>query len=197
MSDDAGFWNARQEVRFNGGSTLTVYQTDYAYVLIAIVMSLVVVLVVMPMFWERWRLRIEVGMSRMEIAKALEALLLEDVDDNGTAGWLARQPGRGEKLRYCNVDMGDAEGNTPGFRKRLQIWDTNIVRRPEVGDRYLHVGGILIGILLLFSPKKERLGKSPYFLTYLRSMHQVTKHKRTSSKISRFDPRLGRSGRPN
>lgn len=125
--------NSTQTVSFLGAENQTIYVTDYRYLMLGAVVSLLGIIAVVPTFWGWWENGREVSMSPLEVAKAFDAPLLASADCNATSEELLDQIGS-RCVRYGEVrlnadDSESAESGAEDRRRKLVICEASLVGR--------------------------------------------------------------------
>ena len=122
--------NAFQTVKANENVTLPVYHSNYVYLALATLFSVLALLVVFPQFLGWWNLGRQVSMSPIETAKAFRAPMLMGADPNGEKEDLIAVTGdRG--VLYGAVSPGEGQAEWLGMNQ------PNLVRRPRRGERFV------------------------------------------------------------
>ena len=122
--------NAFQTVQATENITLPVFHSNYVYLGLATLFSLLALLMVFPQFLGWWNLGRQVSMSPIETAKAFRAPMLMGSDPNGEKEELVAVTGdRG--VMYGAVSPGDGQAEWLGMNQ------PNVVRRPRRGERFV------------------------------------------------------------
>ncbi|ERF74873.1 hypothetical protein EPUS_03257 [Endocarpon pusillum Z07020] len=100
--------NWTQTVSYTGRSTQTVYSVSTAYLISAVVVSLLGVVAIAPLYWGWWELGRDVSFNPLEVAKAFHAEILIDADWNMSKEGLVKMVGERE-VSYRVVDEGVKE----------------------------------------------------------------------------------------
>ena len=138
---------AMQAVTVDVQSSTNVYHTNYAFVAIAVVITLLSILFVATTFYGYWELGREVSMSPLEIAKAFDAPLLAMEDSNNDSKALVKSIGNKavrygvivEPVGHTPVDglKGNGVVSQGGVRSAiLGIAERDVVRAPREGQHY-------------------------------------------------------------
>ncbi|KAF8864308.1 hypothetical protein BDZ45DRAFT_34237 [Acephala macrosclerotiorum] len=125
-----------QVVPCTGQRTMTVYQSNYTIMAIAILINFLGLLSALPLYYGWWELGRKASLSVLETAKAFEAPLLRDVDDNATVEQILKQVGKTRAVYGEVVTLARASTEflipRKEIRRRLQIVEER-GRRLEVG----------------------------------------------------------------
>lgn len=100
--------NWTQTVSYTGRSTQIVYSVSTAYLISAVVVSLLGVVAIAPLYWGWWELGRDVSFNPLEVAKAFHAEILRDADWNMSKEGLVKMVGERE-VSYRVVDEGVKE----------------------------------------------------------------------------------------
>ena len=117
-----------QTVSFQGYNVVTVYKTNSVFVGMAVLVSMMGVLAVLPLYNGWWELGRTVSLSPLEIARAFGAPLLDGMDGNAGAQNVVVERGT-LRVRYGAVERY-------GEEKRLRIEETSRVRAPWRGELF-------------------------------------------------------------
>lgn len=94
-----------QSVPYVGKQMQTVYKTNWRYGISATAINLLGIIAVIPVFWGFWTLGRDTTMSPIEIAKAFQAPILDDVTSNADVEQLIKEKGE-LTIKYGVVDKG-------------------------------------------------------------------------------------------
>lgn len=100
--------NWTQTVSYTGRSTQIVYSISTAYLISAVVVSLLGVLAIAPLYWGWWELGRDVSFNPLEVARAFHAEILKDANWNMSKEGLVKVVGDRE-VSYRVVDEGVKE----------------------------------------------------------------------------------------
>lgn len=106
-----------------------IYKSHYMYLGLALLVTLLGTLSIVPTFFGWWRLGRNVSLSPIEIAKAFDAQALVSSDSNTSVGRLLREVG-GRRVMY-------GAGTGMGGREKLVMREPGLVRAPTDGDRFV------------------------------------------------------------
>ncbi|KAI9729176.1 MAG: hypothetical protein M1834_007083 [Cirrosporium novae-zelandiae] len=134
-ADNLTLENSTQVTEYQGNEMFTGYSSDYTYIALAVIVTLLGVIAIMPTYWGWWELGRETSMSPVEIAKAFGAPLLANVDSNATARQMLAEVG-GKKVRYGEVTTQFEVSSMGGLKRCLTISEEGLVRRPTAGGTY-------------------------------------------------------------
>jgi hypothetical protein len=138
---------AIQAVTVDVQSSTNVYHTNYTFVAIAVIITLLSIVFVATTFYGYWELGREVSMSPLEIAKAFDAPLLAMEDSNNDSKALVKSIGN-KAVRYGVIvepvehtlvygHKGNGTVRQGGARSAiLGIAERDIVRAPRDGQHY-------------------------------------------------------------
>ena len=136
--ENATITNARQTVPYTGSAVSSIYRTDYWFLGVAIVISLLGVISVGAAYNGWWQLGRDMSMSPLEIAKAFDAPLLVGTGSNVPGGQLPPYL-RDYEVRYGAAPIQQEIGISveEGGREHLVIGDTDSTLPPVTGAHYL------------------------------------------------------------
>lgn len=117
-----------QTVSFQGHNVVTVYRTNSVFIGMAILVSMMGVLAVLPLYNGWWELGRAVSLSPLEIARAFGTPLLDGMDGNAGAQNVVVERGT-LRVRYGAVEQY-------GEEKRLRMEETSRVRKPWRGELF-------------------------------------------------------------
>lgn len=127
----AGNSSTVQRVLATDSGIRTVYRSNYIYLGLALLMTLLGLGFVAPIFYGWWSLGRKVSLSPVETAKASSAPLLTGFDSNGDADALLKDVGD-RTVKYGEVAI------LGGSAVRRDTWlpptDTQIIRRLEMAS---------------------------------------------------------------
>ncbi|KAF2185842.1 hypothetical protein K469DRAFT_575576, partial [Zopfia rhizophila CBS 207.26] len=117
-----------QEVSVSGYRTETIYKINPILVALAVLISLVGVIAILPLYMGFWELGRKVSLNPLEIARAFGAPLMEGIDGNATSERVVIERG-GMAVRYGALERF-------GEEKKLRIEETSraAVRVPWQGE---------------------------------------------------------------
>ncbi len=101
MSEATANWT--QRVPYKNDERRTVYSTNPVYLALAVVVSLVGVLAVLPLYYGWWELGRPVSLNPLETGKAFGAPLFEGMNSNTHRSHILKQVGH-EQVRYGVVE---------------------------------------------------------------------------------------------
>jgi hypothetical protein len=121
-------------------SNVTVFQSNYSYLVAALLAMMIGFVVVIPTFGGFWEMGRRTSLNPLEVAKAFDASLLREHSSNVPAYHLTRAV-RSEKVKYGEIieEYETLGGNGLGVRlraSRLGIVESSRVRTPEFGVLY-------------------------------------------------------------
>lgn len=124
--EDATVLSAYQVVRGDEIGHVTVFNSDYLFLGLALAFPLVAVAAIFVMMLGWWELGRKVSLSPVETAKAFGAPVLADAGSNEDIKTMLK--GRG--IKYLEVQYGD------NGRNQLEIGPRESIVRPRVGHRF-------------------------------------------------------------
>lgn len=119
-----------QSVTAQENSTIPIYESHYLYLGLAILLTGLGWLTVVPTFIGWWHVGRTVSMSPIETAKAFRAPLLESADSNAEADALLKELGD-RSVRYGSA------ATTGSQMERLEMSDPRLVRTPQKEQRFI------------------------------------------------------------
>lgn len=126
--------NWAQRVPYAGIQQRTVYNTEWAWAISAVLISFAGILAVLPLYHGWWELGRSVSLNPLEIAKAFGAPLLENVNSNACKSQIVKEVGP-ERVRYGVVEEKlDHEVSRPLLR--VDSDDDGHVETPEPGATF-------------------------------------------------------------
>lgn len=138
----AGNSSNTQTIAASQVQTALVFRSQYLYLALAVLVTSLGILIVLPTFHGFWLLGRRVTMSPIETGKAFGALKLRSNNSNSTARELVREIGRrplrygtttrADGVRVANFEDLSAYGQAPQLK--LEMWDPEYVRMPAAGD---------------------------------------------------------------